>query len=367
MSPQLALIQIQKKYENGFTAIQAFDLEVQKNEFIALLGPSGCGKSTLLRMIAGLEEISAGSLQINGKSMNEIAPQHRDIAMVFQSYALYPHLNAYDNIAFALRLKGIAEDQIKQRIEDLAQRLEISALLYRKPKEMSGGQRQRIAIARALAKQASILLFDEPLSNLDTQLRSQMRIEIAKIHREFNATTLYVTHDQVEAMTLATRIVLLKNGMIQQIGTPLNLYQKPQNQFVAAFIGQPSMNLWHFKIDQDFRLKLADIDIAIPQELRSSLQSYSSLVLGIRANDLQIITDLQTHPHLAKIQDVEVELIEPLGNENLVYAHKNGLKIIIRQDPKEVQVQINQKVHIAFDFKNTHLFEDNDMGLRICD
>ncbi|MBM4290709.1 MAG: ATP-binding cassette domain-containing protein [Deltaproteobacteria bacterium] len=240
---------VSKRYPNGHEAVRAVDLDVAPGELIALLGPSGCGKSTTLRMVAGLEEITAGELRIGGERVNERAPKDRGVGMVFQSYALYPHMTAFDNIAFALTLQRLPAAEIEARVRDVARRLEISDLLPRRPKQMSGGQRQRVAIARALARRPRVLLFDEPLSNLDAQLRAQMRVELSRLHAELGATSLYVTHDQVEAMTLASRVVLMRAGVVQQVGAPLDLHDHPRNRFVARFIGSPAMNLWRGRLE----------------------------------------------------------------------------------------------------------------------
>ena len=232
-----------KRYPNGFQAVHKLNLRVESGELVALVGPSGCGKSTTLRMIAGLEEISSGELLISGARANDLAPKDRGIGMVFQSYALYPHMTVYDNIAFGLKLQKLPLDEIDERVKQVAQQLKIDKLLMRKPKQMSGGQRQRVAMARAVARRPQIFLFDEPLSNLDAQLRAEMRVEISKLHRELKTTSFYVTHDQVEAMTLADRVVLLKDGHIQQVGAPMELHDLPANRFVATFIGSPTMNI----------------------------------------------------------------------------------------------------------------------------
>jgi multiple sugar transport system ATP-binding protein len=393
MIPKIEFQQVQKKYPNGFEAIGAFDLQIQNNEMIALLGPSGCGKSTLLRMVAGLEEISGGSLYFSGQRVNDIAPQHRDLSMVFQSYALYPHLSAYENIAFGLRLRKIPDAQIDQRIKSLSKRLEIEHLLTRKPKEMSGGQRQRIAIARALAKQSSILLFDEPLSNLDTQLRSHMRVEIAKLHREFKTTSLYVTHDQVEAMTLANRIVLMKSGKIQQVGTPLNLYHEPVNRFVAGFIGSPSMNFFEAEI-LDQKLQAKGFSCPLPSSACNlqNLQNGQKVIVGIRPNAFRIqAIEKRTHAQLdnpelriSEPMSLIVELVEPLGNENLLYCKLNQNSseshsfrpdqlILVRQDPNQTSmtqqgcmIQVGDLIEVLVDFREIHLFENTEIGQRIC-
>ena len=238
----LSLQHINKTYPNGFQAVKDFNLEIEDKEFIIFVGPSGCGKSTTLRMIAGLEEISGGTLKIGDKVMNDVEPKDRDIAMVFQNYALYPHMTVYDNMAFGLKLRKVPKDQIDKAVREAARILDLEKLLDRKPKALSGGQRQRVAMGRAIVRNPKVFLMDEPLSNLDAKLRVQMRIEISKIHQRLGATIIYVTHDQTEAMTLGTRIVVMKDGVVQQVDTPQNLYQKPGNLFVAGFMGSPQMN-----------------------------------------------------------------------------------------------------------------------------
>ncbi|MCA9558681.1 MAG: sn-glycerol-3-phosphate ABC transporter ATP-binding protein UgpC, partial [Myxococcales bacterium] len=240
---RVELDSVGKRYPNGFEAVHAFDIDIADGEFIVLVGPSGCGKSTTLRMVAGLETISSGSLRIDGKQVNHLPPKARDVAMVFQSYALYPHMTVFENMAFGLRLQKVPAAEIEERVRSVAERLGIAALLDRRPKEMSGGQRQRVAMGRAIVRRPRVFLFDEPLSNLDAKLRLQMRVEISRLHDSLGATSLYVTHDQVEAMTLADRIVLMKDGFVQQIGAPLELYARPSNTFVATFVGSPAMNL----------------------------------------------------------------------------------------------------------------------------
>ena len=238
----LSLQHINKTYPNGFQAVKDFNLEIEDKEFIIFVGPSGCGKSTTLRMVAGLEEISGGTLKIGDKVMNDVEPKDRDIAMVFQNYALYPHMTVYDNMAFGLKLRKVPKDQIDKAVREAARILDLEKLLDRKPKALSGGQRQRVAMGRAIVRNPKVFLMDEPLSNLDAKLRVQMRIEISKIHQRLGATIIYVTHDQTEAMTLGTRIVVMKDGVVQQVDTPQNLYQKPGNLFVAGFMGSPQMN-----------------------------------------------------------------------------------------------------------------------------
>ena len=263
----LSLQHINKTYPNGFQAVKDFNLEIEDKEFIIFVGPSGCGKSTTLRMIAGLEEISGGTLKIGDKVMNDVEPKDRDIAMVFQNYALYPHMTVYDNMAFGLKLRKVPKDQIDKAVREAARILDLEKLLDRKPKALSGGQRQRVAMGRAIVRNPKVFLMDEPLSNLDAKLRVQMRIEISKIHQRLGATIIYVTHDQTEAMTLGTRIVVMKDGVVQQVDTPQHLYEQPGNLFVAGFMGSPQMNFLDAQIAEkggDLIAKVGEYDIVIP-------------------------------------------------------------------------------------------------------
>ena len=312
----LSLSGVCKRYPNGFEAVRAVDLEVAPGELVALLGPSGCGKSTTLRMVAGLEEISAGELRIGGERMNERAPKDRGVGMVFQSYALYPHMSAFDNISFALTLQRLPAAEINERVRDVARRLEIEELLPRRPKEMSGGQRQRVAIARALARRPRVLLFDEPLSNLDAQLRAQMRVELSRLHAELGATSLYVTHDQVEAMTLATRVVLMRGGVVQQVGAPLELHDHPRNRFVARFIGSPAMNLWRGAVEEGAggaRVRLGEgegVTLPLPPAARGA---GAEVEVGARPHEVRLTSPEEGAWRAA------VEVVEALGGESLLH------------------------------------------------
>ena len=364
---QVSLNQITKRYPNGFQAVDRVSLEIQSGEFIVLVGPSGCGKSTTLRMIAGLEEISEGELSINGVRMNETHPKDRGIGMVFQSYALYPHMTAYENIAFGLRLQKLSETEIKKRVEDVAERLEITSLLQRKPKQMSGGQRQRIAMARAIARQPSIFLFDEPLSNLDAQLRAQMRVEIRRLHQTLQATSIYVTHDQVEAMTLADRIVLLKQGQVQQIGSPLELYQKPANRFVGTFIGNPTLNLMTLAVDsKEKRLTHRGVTASVRAEIADLILKYTQVDVGVRPHHIHVV-----EPHKGEFQ-ARLDLIEALGSESYLYCtaldpdhpDQEGLRLIVRISGKSTY-QLGDQVGLILNPENLHFFESDEEGRRI--
>ena len=290
----LSLQHINKTYPNGFQAVKDFNLEIEDKEFIIFVGPSGCGKSTTLRMIAGLEEISGGTLKIGDKVMNDVEPKDRDIAMVFQNYALYPHMTVYDNMAFGLKLRKVPKDQIDKAVREAARILDLDKLLDRKPKALSGGQRQRVAMGRAIVRNPKVFLMDEPLSNLDAKLRVQMRIEISKIHQRLGATIIYVTHDQTEAMTLGTRIVVMKDGVVQQVDTPQNLYQKPGNLFVAGFMGSPQMNFLDAVISEKGGNVVATIggehEVIVPAAKAKVLKDKGyvgkKVVLGIRPEDI---------------------------------------------------------------------------------
>ena len=293
----LSLKNVCKVYPNGFVAVKDFNLEIADKEFIIFVGPSGCGKSTTLRMIAGLEEISSGELWIGDKLVNDVEPKDRDIAMVFQNYALYPHMTVYDNMAFGLKLRKVAKDDIDKAVHEAAKILDIEHLLDRKPKALSGGQRQRVAMGRAIVRSPKVFLMDEPLSNLDAKLRVQMRVEISKLHQRLATTIIYVTHDQTEAMTLGTRIVVLKDGIIQQVDTPSNLYNSPNNIFVAGFIGSPQMNLVDAKVASNGKqvtLELSDtVKVTLPEEKSKKLHDYvgKTVVVGIRPEDIKADED----------------------------------------------------------------------------
>ncbi|MDE6182642.1 MAG: sn-glycerol-3-phosphate ABC transporter ATP-binding protein UgpC, partial [Eubacteriales bacterium] len=292
----LKLKDITKRYENGFEAVKKFNLEIKDREFIVFVGPSGCGKSTTLRMIAGLEEISDGELYIGDKLVNDVAPKDRNIAMVFQNYALYPHMTVYDNMAFALKIRKVSKAEIDKKVRAAAEILDIGHLLDRKPKALSGGQRQRVAMGRAIVRSPEVFLMDEPLSNLDAKLRGQMRIEIAKLYQELNTTFIYVTHDQTEAMTLGTRIVVMKDGIAQQIDSPKEIYENPQNIFVAGFIGSPQMNFLDATIIEEngkTLVKVLDKTIELPKEKQDLLKNEGyvgkEVILGIRPENIKCI------------------------------------------------------------------------------
>lgn len=353
---ELELKNIYKIYPGDVVAVKDFNLKIKDKEFIVFVGPSGCGKSTTLRMIAGLEDISKGELYIDGKLVNEMDPKERDIAMVFQSYALYPHMNIYDNMAFSLKLKKIPKDVIDRKVKEAAKVLEIESLLKRKPKELSGGQRQRVALGRAIVRNPKVFLMDEPLSNLDTKLRVQMRREISKLHEDLKTTFIYVTHDQVEAMTMGTRIVVMKEGVIQQVATPEDLYNKPENKFVAGFIGSPQMNFIDTIIKKDgdkLKINISNNEIEIKGEMINKAKDISNreVTLGIRPEDLKMVS-------LDEDYNIEgtVEICELMGSETYVYFHY-GEKTLVVKAPGNIRIPNGTKIKVAIDFDKLHIFD----------
>lgn len=365
----LSLKGIQKKYENGYEAVKDFNLEIEDEEFIIFVGPSGCGKSTTLRMIAGLEDISGGTLEINGKVMNDVEPKDRDIAMVFQNYALYPHKSVYDNMAFGLKMKKIPKDVIDAKVKEAARILDLEKVLDRKPKALSGGQRQRVAMGRAIVRDPKVFLMDEPLSNLDAKLRVQMRLEISKLHQNLKSTIIYVTHDQTEAMTLGTRIVVLKDGLIQQVDTPQNLYNKPNNIFVAGFIGSPQMNFMDAVVSRKgnvVNFKIGDYDIKLPSSKTAPFQDGDydgkTVVLGIRPEDVHdsqaFISSSQEGVIAANIKAYEL-----LGAEVFLYFDFEGSEMIARVNPR-TNIKAGDEAIFSLDLQKIHVF-DQETGLTI--
>ncbi len=343
----VVLNKVGKKYPNGFHAIPAVDLEIKDGEFIVLVGPSGCGKSTLLRMVAGLESITDGELTINGTRMNDKEPADRDIAMVFQSYALYPHMTVFGNMAYGLKNRGVDKETIEQKVADVASMLDLSALLERKPRQLSGGQRQRVAMGRAMVRDPQVFLFDEPLSNLDAKLRVQMRVEIRQLQRRLGTTTLYVTHDQVEAMTLADRLVVLNKGNAEQIGSPLELYDRPATPFVAAFIGSPSMNLFAAQLNK----KTLTVGNSVEISLNSEHAFNGSVVWGIRPEHLTVCeTDADFK--------IRVKAVESLGAETLIYGEIDGVseELVLRLSGPH-QPEINSYISLQAPQDKWHLFD----------
>jgi multiple sugar transport system ATP-binding protein len=370
----VVLEQLNKVYENGFQAIHNLDLEVSDGEFLVLVGPSGCGKSTALRMIAGLELISSGELRIGERVVNNVEPKNRDIAMVFQNYALYPHMTVSENIGFALRMAKVPKAEIKERVQKAADILELTANLDVKPGQLSGGQRQRVAMGRAIVRQPSVFLMDEPLSNLDAKLRVQMRAEIASIQRDLGVTTIYVTHDQIEAMTMGDRVAVLKDGHLQQVDTPQNLYDHPANVFVAAFIGSPSMNLYESTIEGRI-LQLGSQTLALDDSLferNSALAEFEgkNVIVGIRPEDFDDANLADSTPADRRLTAM-VKLTEALGSEIMVHfeidattvdsgdpdaADEPGADAVGRFNPRS-EVRIGEPVEIAVSTENLHFFD----------
>ncbi|MCI5584254.1 MAG: sn-glycerol-3-phosphate ABC transporter ATP-binding protein UgpC [Lachnospiraceae bacterium] len=358
----LSLKNICKVYPNGFEAVKNFNLEIEDKEFIIFVGPSGCGKSTTLRMIAGLEDISSGELKIGDKVMNDVEPKDRDIAMVFQNYALYPHMTVYDNMAFGLKLRKVPKDEIDKMVKEAARILDLTALLDRKPKALSGGQRQRVAMGRAIVRNPKVFLMDEPLSNLDAKLRVQMRIEIAKLHQRLGTTIIYVTHDQTEAMTLGTRIVVMKDGVVQQVDSPQNLYDHPENKFVAGFIGAPQMNLIDAMVEKGaagVTLSFGGNVIILPEEKGKLLEEKGYLnkevTLGIRPEDLH---DEKEAIEAAGSNTIEatIRVYEMLGAEVFLYFDIGESNCTARVNPATT-ARTGDVVKFALDMNKLHLFD----------
>ena len=376
----LSLKGIYKKYPGGVVAVSDFNLEIKDKEFIILVGPSGCGKSTTLRMIAGLEEISDGELYIGDRLVNDIAPKDRDIAMVFQNYALYPHMTVYENMAFGLKLRKTPKDEIRRRVEEAARILDIEHLLERKPKALSGGQRQRVALGRAIVREPKVFLLDEPLSNLDAKLRAQMRTELTKLHVRLGTTFIYVTHDQVEAMTMADRIVVMKDGLIQQVATPPDLYDKPANLFVAGFIGTPQMNSVDAmvrKIDGKFfvefgseRTKTSEgkkylVEISDEKNRHDIFAQYidKPVILGIRPEHIYENEEMIANATSGVIE-CNVEVTELMGAETYLYLNCEGYPLVARVTGKAA-AKAGDTVKLAIDPKAIHVF-DKDTEKTIC-
>ena len=358
----VTLKNVYKVYPGGVTAVSDFNLDIADKEFIVLVGPSGCGKSTTLRMVAGLEEITEGELYIGDKLMNDVAPKDRDIAMVFQNYALYPHMTVYDNMAFGLKLRKTPKAEIDRRVKEAAKSLDIEHLLNRKPKALSGGQRQRVALGRAIVREPKVFLMDEPLSNLDAKLRVQMRTEITKLHNRLQTTFIYVTHDQTEAMTMGTRIVVMKDGFIQQVDTPQNLYDYPTNLFVAGFIGSPQMNFIDVtlvKEGDDVFAVFEGNKIKVPEGKVKKLKDPSyvgkEVIMGIRPEDLH---DEEIFLQSAQDSTVKayVEVVELLGSETFLYLNVAGQNITARVDPRST-ARAGDTIKIAFDPNRLHFFD----------
>ncbi|KGX85867.1 ABC transporter ATP-binding protein [Pontibacillus litoralis] len=355
---KLSIHNLSKEYSAGVKAVTDFNLSIEDEEFIVFVGPSGCGKSTTLRMIAGLESISEGDIHIDGKMINQLHPKDRDIAMVFQNYALYPHMTVFGNMAFSLKLRKTSKQEIKERVHKAAKILDIESLLDRKPKALSGGQRQRVALGRAIVREAKVFLMDEPLSNLDAKLRTQMRAEITKLHKELKTTTIYVTHDQTEAMTMASRIVVLKDGVIQQVGTPREIYSKPSNIFVGSFIGAPAMNFFKGVV-KDEGMEIEGKLLSLPSESLQMLKNqgylHKQMMIGVRPEHLKLSSENQFIEHAYYFTTV-VELAELTGSETILHVKLNEESMIAKVDAKE-QVASGQPVELGFDVEHVHLFD----------
>jgi multiple sugar transport system ATP-binding protein len=353
------LIKAEKIYPNGFCAVHAIDLKIKDGEFMVLVGPSGCAKSTTLRMIAGLEDITSGEIRIADRLVNDIPPKDRDIAMVFQNYALYPHMTAYENMAFVLKLRKISKEEIRRRVHEAAEILDITAILDRKPRQLSGGQMQRVAVGRSIVRHPKVFLFDEPLSNLDTKLRVQMRAEISRLHNRLKSTMIYVTHDQVEAMTMGDRICVMEAGRIKQLDTPGNLYHKPANLFVAGFIGSPAMNLIPATLlnsNGTYQAQIGSMKMGIPERMGRKASAYvnKEVVFGLRPEDIYSHTNCPTE--LDNTVDCAVTLVENMGNDLYVHVSQNNHSFIARLSP-DTQVEEDASHPMCFDTHRCHLFD----------
>ncbi|MBN1269207.1 MAG: sn-glycerol-3-phosphate ABC transporter ATP-binding protein UgpC [Kiritimatiellae bacterium] len=357
---KVVLEHVNKVYPGGVIAVRDANIEINDREFVVLVGPSGCGKSTTLRMVAGLEEISSGDIFIDGRRVNDVPPKDRDIAMVFQNYALYPHMTVYRNMAFGLKLRRYPKAEIDRRVREAADILGIHELLERKPKALSGGQRQRVAVGRAIVRKPKAFLFDEPLSNLDAKMRVQMRTEISKLHTRLSSTMIYVTHDQTEAMTMGDRIVVMKDGIIQQVATPLELYDHPANLFVAGFIGSPPMNFFKGRLEQKqggvffnegtYSVRLDDAHVP-------GVNAYlgKEVTFGIRPEDVADVLFV-TSPHPEHQVKAKVEVVEPLGAEVYLYMNTGKHNFISRVDAHDT-ARVNQDLTMVFDMKKAHFFD----------
>lgn len=358
----ITLKDICKTYSNGVSAVDHFNLEIGDKEFIIFVGPSGCGKSTTLRMIAGLEDITAGELMIDGDLMNDVPARDRDVAMVFQSYALYPHMTIYDNIAFGLRRKKFSKAELDAKVQEAARILDLESQLKKKPKELSGGQKQRVAMGAAIVREPKVFLMDEPLSNLDAKLRVQMRVEIAQLHKRLGATIIYVTHDQTEAMTLGTRIVVMKDGVIQQVDTPDNLYAKPRNLFVAGFIGSPQMNFMDAQVEvkgNDVKLVVGEFSIKLPADKAKKLidggYAGKTVTMGIRPENVYDSEEfIKSSPDT--VIESKIRVYELLGAEVFLYFDVEGYNMTARVNP-QTTARTGDTVRFALDATKIHVFD----------
>ncbi len=365
---QVSLKEVSKVYPGGVKAVKDVNLTIGDAEFVVLVGPSGCGKTTTLRMVAGLEEISAGTISIGERIVNDVPPKDRDIAMVFQNYALYPHMSVYNNMAFGLKLRKFPKAEIKARVDEAARILGIENLLERKPKALSGGQRQRVAVGRAIVRQPKAFLFDEPLSNLDAKLRVEMRSELKKLHRRLNTTTIYVTHDQEEAMTLGDRVVVMKDGIIQQVAAPLTIYNQPVNKFVAGFLGTPPMNFLNGRVIFEHEMAYFDAGqnkLLLPDLWKDRLSIYNNkeMVLGIRPENMAMVNRTGGRNNTIKVQ---VEVIEPLGDKMDIYLKtENHPHIVARIDSQNGSVQEGSEIMMYIDMNRVHVFEPGENGRNV--
>ncbi len=357
---KVLLEHVYKIYPGNVVAVNDANLEIEDQEFVVLVGPSGCGKSTTLRMVAGLEEISKGTIYIDGKAVNDVPPKNRDIAMVFQNYALYPHMTVYKNMAFGLKLRRYPKDEIDKRVREAAEILGIQHLLERKPKALSGGQRQRVAVGRAIVRKPKAFLFDEPLSNLDAKMRVQMRTEISKLHTRLSSTMIYVTHDQTEAMTMGDRIVVMKDGFIQQVAAPMELYDHPANQFVAGFIGSPPMNFFQGTLEQKgggiffnegrFAVRLEDAHAA-----KLNARAGQPVVFGVRPEDVADVL-YTANPNPEQQVKAKVEVVEPMGSETYLYLNTGKHNFIARVSVHD-NADVNQELTLVLNMKKSHFFD----------
>jgi len=356
---QVSIRKVEKAYET-YKAVHGIDLEIADKEFVVLVGPSGCGKSTTLRMVAGLEEITGGEIWIGGDLVNDVPPRDRDIAMVFQNYALYPHMTVFENMAFGLKLRKFPKEEIKKRVDDAARILDLTSLLERRPKALSGGQRQRVAMGRAIVRNPRVFLFDEPLSNLDAKLRVQMRTEIKKVHQTIPTTTVYVTHDQIEAMTLADRVVVMNQGRIEQVGPPQELYHNPATRFVAGFIGSPAMNFFPVRVSNEGGLHVqwqGGVKLAIPPQRANRYAPFvgRDMTLGLRPEHLTETHDIEK-PGVEHIS-IDVDVIEPMGMETMVHFLINGHEMTARIDPA-THAAPGESLQLAADMNQMHLIDN---------
>jgi multiple sugar transport system ATP-binding protein len=356
----VTLKKVNKNFD-GVTAVNDLSIQIQDKEFAVLVGPSGCGKTTVLRSVAGLEEVTSGEIYIGDRLVNDVLPKDRDIAMVFQNYALYPHMDIYDNMAFSLNLRHVKKDEIDRRVHEAADILGIEDLLHRKPRQLSGGQKQRVAVGRTIVRKPKVFLFDEPLSNLDAMLRVAMRAEISKLHRRLEATIIYVTHDQVEAMTMAEQIFIMNNGALQQSGRPLEVYRHPINKFVAGFIGSPAMNFVDcqlIRVNEEIFIDAGSFKIRTPQTFHPRIQHLEGkeIIFGIRPEDMYD-RRFASNEAMTSSLTAAVEVIEPLGAETHLYLACGRHSLVAKMDTPQDQFKIDQKIEVLIDMEKTHIFD----------